>query len=261
MADGKDHVRVELTFHKTLPTLPVYKKRVESRWQLASSAGEWPRQPTAARRRPPPERRLQHADSRQRRRRRQHRQQHIYYRSTHQLPSQYQDHQRQHRSRHQPSSRNPLHRLLIHNRHRRKSREQTRRLRTLHLHSTFIEEEYLLHEKYDLQDVIPTTYKAIAKAARLPRDDEEINIDLPVYFVYHRDNRHWTLVKGPTSKFYDIVWYEYIEQLYKRGTKQRNSAYWYDALEKSCSDPLWGGGGPPLLRLVPPKYLVMTYSK
>ena len=39
----KDHVRVELTFHKTLPTLPVYKRRAENR-----------RQPTAARQPPPP---------------------------------------------------------------------------------------------------------------------------------------------------------------------------------------------------------------
>ena len=66
-----------------------------------------------------------------------------------------------------------------------------------------IEEEYPLHEKYDLQDVTSTKFKAIAKAQRLPRDDEEINVDLPVYFVYHRDNKHWTLIKGPTSKFYD----------------------------------------------------------
>ena len=53
MADGKDHVRVEQTFHKNLPTQPVYKKRAESRRQPAPSAGEWPRQPTAARRPPP----------------------------------------------------------------------------------------------------------------------------------------------------------------------------------------------------------------
>ena len=64
------------------------------------------------------------------------------------------------------------------------------------------------------------------------------------------DNKHWTLIKGPTSKFYDVVWYKYIKQLYKRGTKQHNTVYWYDTLEQSCSDPLGGGGGPPLLRLV-----------
>ena len=138
MADGKDHVRVELTFHKTLPTLPVYKRRAESRRQPAPSAGEWPRQPTAARQphRRRPDRRLQHADSRQRRRR-QHRQHRRYYRST-QLPSQNQDHQRQHGSRHQPSSRDQLHRLLVRNRHRQRSREQSRRRRTLHPRSTFM---------------------------------------------------------------------------------------------------------------------------
>ena len=53
MADGKDHVRVELAFHKNLPTQPIFKKRAESRRQPAPSAGEWPRQPTAARRPPP----------------------------------------------------------------------------------------------------------------------------------------------------------------------------------------------------------------
>ena len=52
MADGKDHVRVELTSHKNLPTLPIYKRRAESKRQPAPSAGEWPRQPTAARRPP-----------------------------------------------------------------------------------------------------------------------------------------------------------------------------------------------------------------
>ena len=53
MADGKDHVHIELTFHKNQPTQPVFKKRAESRRKTAPSAGEWPRQPTAARRPPP----------------------------------------------------------------------------------------------------------------------------------------------------------------------------------------------------------------
>ena len=61
------------------------------------------------------------------------------------------------------------------------------------------EGEFPPHEKYKLQDVTYTKFKAIANAARLPRDDKEINVDLPVYFVYHRDNKHWTLIKGPTS--------------------------------------------------------------
>ena len=67
-----------------------------------------------------------------------------------------------------------------------------------------IEEEYLLHEKYELQDVTSTKYKAIAKIVRLPRDNEEFNVDLPAYFVYHQNNKHWTLIKGPTSKFHNV---------------------------------------------------------
>ena len=54
MADGKNHARVELTFHKKLPTLPIYKRGAENGRQPAPSAGEWPRQPTAARQPPPP---------------------------------------------------------------------------------------------------------------------------------------------------------------------------------------------------------------
>ena len=48
MSNRKDLVRVELTFHKALPTKPYYKKRAESRRQPAPSAGEWPRQPADA---------------------------------------------------------------------------------------------------------------------------------------------------------------------------------------------------------------------
>ena len=57
MSDGKDLVRVELTFHKVLPTKS-YKKRAESKRQPAPSAGECLRQPAPAgdrrRRRPTP---------------------------------------------------------------------------------------------------------------------------------------------------------------------------------------------------------------
>ena len=48
MSDGKDLVRVELTFHKNQPTPRVYKKGAVSRRQPAPSAGEWPRQPAPA---------------------------------------------------------------------------------------------------------------------------------------------------------------------------------------------------------------------
>ena len=47
MSDGKDLIRVELTFHKVLPTNR-YKKRAESRRLSAPSTGEWSRQPASA---------------------------------------------------------------------------------------------------------------------------------------------------------------------------------------------------------------------
>ena len=59
IAGRTDYVCVELTFHKTLPTLPIYKKRAESRRQpapllasgLATAARRPPdQQPTPARR-------------------------------------------------------------------------------------------------------------------------------------------------------------------------------------------------------------------
>ena len=254
MADGKDHVHVKLIFHKTLPTLPVYKRRAESRRQPALSAGEWPRQPTAARQPPPPTRptppaRRQPTTPEQE--------------TTPPAPQILQIDTATIIVPSPPKTAQILPSPIIRRpatpppESPKSPATNTAPMQYFHVD---IEEEYPLHEKYELQDVTSTKFKAIAKAARLPRDDEEINVDLPVYFVYHRDNKHWTLIKGPTSKFYDEVWYEYIEQLYKRGTKQRNSAYWYDTLEKSCSDPLGGGGGPPLLRLVPLSYLGMTYS-
>ena len=54
MADGEDNFHVKLTFHKTLATLPTYKKRDESRRQPAPSADKWLHQPIAARRPPLP---------------------------------------------------------------------------------------------------------------------------------------------------------------------------------------------------------------
>ena len=101
-----------------------------------------------------------------------------------------------------------------------------------------VEEEYPLHKKYELQDDSSTKYEAIAKAARLTRDNEKFSVDLPAYFVYHRDNKHWTLIKGPASQFHDVGWYEYIEQLYKRGTKHRNTVYWLTSWRNPAVTPL-----------------------
>ena len=54
------------------------------------------------------------------------------------------------------------------------------------------------------------------------------------------DNQYWTLVKGPTSKYHDECWYSYIEMLAERGSKQNNTVYCFEILEKSCSDPFRG---------------------
>ena len=64
-----------------------------------------------------------------------------------------------------------------------------------------MEDENPIYEKYDLQDIHATTYKVIVEATRQPREDEEINIDLPAYFVYRRENEHWIFIKGQTSKY------------------------------------------------------------
>ena len=188
-----------------------------------------------------PDRRLQHADNRQRRRRRRHHQHHRYYRST-QLPSQYQDHRRQHRSRHHPSSRDQLHRLLLQNHHRQRSRKKSPAKNTalMQYFDVDIEEEYPLHEKCELQNVT----LQISRLSQKLQDYQETTKRSTSTYQSILSTIETTDIgrssKGPTSKFYDEVWYEYIEQLYKRGTKQWNSAYWYDTLEKSCSDPLGG---------------------
>ena len=127
---------------------------------------------------------------------------------------------------------------------------------------TNIEDRYPLHEKYDLKDIHVTTYKIIIKATRLPREDEELNISLPVFFVYQKENKYWLQIKVPTSKFYDDPRYSNIEMLMgATGVRQTNMAYWYDVLEKSCQDLLGFGGGPPLLRLVLPSYFGKTLSR
>ena len=203
MADGKDHVCVELTFHKNLPTQPVYKKRAESRRQPAPSAGEWPRQPTAARRPPPnrssptvqPVRReapeketsppaLQTMEitpdtitvSRPP--------------QTAQLtPSP---------SIKKPASPSPSPESPPAKRPRTKSPKYTSKQPMQYFHAK-IEEEYPLHEKDDLQDVHATTYKVIIKATRLPREDEGLNVDLSIFFVYQKENTGYRSRGQPTS--------------------------------------------------------------
>ena len=256
MADGKDYVRVELTFHKNLPTQPIYKKRAESRRQPAPSAGEWPRQPTAARR-PPPTRSSPKVQATVRREAPEKETSPPALQIMETTPDTITVPRPQQTTQLTPSpsikkpvTPSPSPEIPPAKRTRTKSPKYTSKQPTRYFHVK-IEDEYPLHEKYDLQDVHATTYKVIIKATRIPREDEEINIDLPVFFVYQKENRHWLQIKGPTSKFYDDPWYSNIEMLMAaNGVRQTNTAHWYDVLEKSCQDPLGVGGGPPLLRLV-----------
>ena len=197
MADGKIHARVELTFHKTLPRLPVYKKRAESWRQPASSADEWPRQSTGARRppppttRPPPTARWQPTTPEK---------ETSLPAKTLQIVTQttitlqrspktaqitplpnIQKPATPPSSPESPRAKKP----------RIKSPKYTRQP-TQYFHVK-MENDYPIHEKYDLQDVHATTYKVIVEATRQPSEEGEINIDLPAFFVYHRENKHWLL--------------------------------------------------------------------
>ena len=209
LSDGKDLVRVELTFHKNQPTSRYDKKSAESRRQPAPSAGEWPRQPPAARR--PPTTTRSTPASRQPTLEKETSPPAVQTLQT-STPSTIR-HQRKPQtaeitpspiimwptipppSPDSPPTKKP----------RIKSPKYTTRQPKQYFHVN-MENEYPLHEKYDLHDVYATAYKVIVKATRQSREDEEINIDLPAFFVYHWENKHWLLIKGPTSKFYDDPW-------------------------------------------------------
>ena len=120
MTGGKDHDRVELTFHKNLPTLTVYKRRAKSRRQPAPSAARRPppttrSTPTASREPTAPEKEtsppalqtleLNTPDTRH----------HHSYKTT------------KDSTRHLHTSRNQLHRLLLQRLHVPRDREQCRR--------------------------------------------------------------------------------------------------------------------------------------
>ena len=120
MADGKDHVKIEVTFRK--PTNQRFdKKGAESRRRPTLPAGEWTRQPAPARHpatRPTPPASQQPTTPEKE----QHHQHSRHYRST-QLPSQCRDQRRQHRSRLHLQCRDQLHRLLLRKHRLQRNRE------------------------------------------------------------------------------------------------------------------------------------------
>ena len=103
------------------------------------------------------------------------------------------------------------------------------------------EEEYPIHEKYDLQDALSNRLHghdvAIIKAQRIPEEDEKMNIDLPAYFLHRTWEKYWLFIKGPTSKYHHEEFYTKMEEQAKSGKPQTNIISWFGFLERSCGDP------------------------
>ena len=108
--------------------------------------------------------------------------------------------------------------------------------------TTGVGRAFPLHEKYDLDEVVSGTIKDkrkyyIVKANRLPRLEEEINVDLPAYFMHihkEKDPRpRWLFVKGPTSKAFHKKLYEKMGKFYQQARPSGDAVYWYDLLDRS----------------------------
>ena len=235
MSDGKDLVRVELTFHKALPTKPYYKRRAESRRQPASSAGEWPRQPAPASRPPPrreptqieretlpPTTQTMQQTSQQIIRPR--------YKTTASITASPIINRPAPASPESPPSKKP----------RKKSPEPAKDRPILCCYDAY-EEPFPIHEKYDLQDALSNQLHgkdvAIIKTQRLPREEDEMNIDLPAYFLHRPWKQDWLFIKGPTSKYYHEEFYNKLVELAESGKSQSNIISWFGFLERACSDP------------------------
>ena len=79
------------------------------------------------------------------------------------------------------------------------------------------EEEYPLHEKYDLQEAVSDNLHgkdvAVIKAQRIPREEDELNVNLPIYFLHRVWKKNWLFIKGPTSIYYHEELYTIIEEI------------------------------------------------
>ena len=181
MSDGKDLVRAELTFPKKLPTPRFYKKGTESRRQPAPPAGEWPCQSAPATR--PPPRRVPTQTERE------------------MLPPPTQTILQTPQQIIRPRYKNratitasptftrppPASPESPPSKRARKESPAPATDRPIQYCYFHYEEEYMIHEKYDLQDALNSKLHgndvAIIKAQRIPQEDE-MNIDLPVYFLH-----------------------------------------------------------------------------
>ena len=88
---------------------------------------------------------------------------------------------------------------------------------------------------------------AIIKAQINPEEDE-MNIDLPAYFLHRPWMKDWLLIKGPTSKYHHEEFYTKMEELAESGKSQKNIISWFGFLERSCGDP---SGKYPFVRVEP----------
>ena len=68
---------------------------------------------------------------------------------------------------------------------------------------TTTEKKISLHEKYDLQEAVSNKLHgrdvAVIKAQKILREDD-LNVDLPVYFLHRSWMKNWFFIKGPTVK-------------------------------------------------------------
>ena len=103
------------------------------------------------------------------------------------------------------------------------------------------EEPFLIQEKYAVQDALSNKLHgkdvAIIKAQRLPREEDEMNIDLPAYFLHRPWKQDWLFIKGPTSKYFHEEFYNKMEELAESGKSQLNIISWFGFLERTGSDP------------------------
>ena len=75
----------------------------------------------------------------------------------------------------------------------------------------------------------------IIKASRTDRPDETINVDLPVYFLYHTNHKRWLIIKGPMSKNYEEAWYDAIEKrIEMMPNPYDNIVTWVEFLKRVC---------------------------
>ena len=107
-----------------------------------------------------------------------------------------------------------------------------------------------LHDKCDLHQPSFENFEAlIVKAQRLPRTDKTLNVDLPVFFLFHQDHENWYFIKGPTSKLYYEEYHTAIEKKTETSS-MLHDIIWYNFFEQACKDP--EGTDHKLHRLVPP---------